>query len=140
MPSIVAALAPDGSFWMDVAIAHHRLNLMVDTGFVDPLNRVGVALEPMLYDALHGVGLVRREQRRHGHDASGHRYEVLTGIVDAQLVDPVSRAVVGPLVRVRALRGVPGVPSRVGVAFFHRLAGCRVIWELDQRTWCIEYP
>jgi hypothetical protein len=39
-----------------------------------------------------------------------------------------------------ALRGAPGVPDRVGVVFFHRLHGCRVLWELDSRTWCVEYP
>jgi hypothetical protein len=35
---------------------------------------------------------------------------------------------------------VPGIPDRVGMAFFHRLNGCKVIWDLDKREWCIEYP
>jgi hypothetical protein len=39
-----------------------------------------------------------------------------------------------------ALRGAPGVPSRVGVEFFHHLTGCRVIWDLDRRNWGVEYP
>jgi len=37
-------------------------------------------------------------------------------------------------------RGVEGVPNRVGVVFFHRLAGCRVHWELDSRNWRVEVP
>ena len=32
------------------------------------------------------------------------------------------------------------IPSRVGVVFFHKLSGCRVDWELDARSWCLEYP
>jgi hypothetical protein len=41
---------------------------------------------------------------------------------------------------VYVIRGKPGVPDRVGVVFFHRLKGCRVLWDLDAQSWCVEYP
>jgi hypothetical protein len=62
------------------------------------------------------------------------------GSLDAQLFCPKTRKPVGPIVHLFTFRGVPGVPSRVGVAFFHRLKSCKVLWNLDQRNWNIEYP
>lgn len=113
---------------------------MIDTGFVDPNDEVGIALESSLYEMLQRAGLIGSEDSRLSTDASGHQKQVVTGLVTARLLAPTQAAPPGPVFQTRALRGDTGVPSRVGVAFFHRLAGCRVIWELDQRTWCIEYP
>ncbi len=62
------------------------------------------------------------------------------GSLDAQLFCPQTQSPVGPIVHLYAYRGAPGVPDRVGVAFFHLLKGCKVLWDLDKRLWDIEYP
>jgi hypothetical protein len=63
-----------------------------------------------------------------------------SGLLDAQLMNPQTQSPVGPLVSVHVLRGSPGVPSRVGVVFFHLLKGCTILWDLDHRDWRIDYP
>ena len=140
MPQASWSIGHENSYWLDVAIGHHRLYLMIDTGFVDPNDEVGIALEESVYDALQHAGLIGNEDFRLSTDASGHQRSVVTGLVTARLLAPSSSGVVGPPVQSRALRGSVGVAARVGIAFFHGLAGSRVIWDLDQRTWCIEYP
>jgi hypothetical protein len=107
---------------------------------IDPLGSVGLELEPAIYDWLEQNRCFGSTGQRQHRTAAGGYYVTTTGLVSAQLVDPASQTRLGPVVSVFASRGNVGVPSRVGVAFFHRLVGCRVIWELDQRTWCMEYP
>jgi hypothetical protein len=130
----------DYSYSLDVASGHHHLHLMIDTGCVDPHDEVGIALETSVYDTLQHAGLIGNEDSRLSTDASGHQKVVVTGSVNAQLLAPTASAPVGSVIQTRALRGFVGVVSRVGVAFFHRLADCRVTWDFDQRSWCIEYP
>jgi hypothetical protein len=62
------------------------------------------------------------------------------GLVSAQLVDPLTRMRVGPVVDAYVSEGAPGLPSRLGLVFFYRLIGCQVHWDLEQRVWCVEYP
>jgi hypothetical protein len=113
---------------------------MVDTGFIDPNDEVGIALEKTVYSVLQHAGLIGSEDMRLSTDASGHQKAVVTGLVTAQLLAASTQGVLGSPIQIRALCGAAGVPSRIGVAFFHRLTGCRVLWNLDQRTWCIECP
>jgi hypothetical protein len=113
---------------------------MIDLGLLDLKHKVGFAVDPAVYDLLQRAGQVARSQPRRRRDASGHWSVTVAGIVTAQLIDPATQQRIGPVVRLHALRGVPGVPSWVGVVFFHRLHGCRVLWELNSRTWCVEYP
>ena len=140
MSSICAHAAVDGSYYVDVVIGSRCFHLMIDSGFVDSLDEVGIALEGPIFDLMTSTGILQNPKLRLSFDANGNQYYVNTAWAVAQLVDSTTAALVGPKVRVRASRGHPGVASRVGVAFFHRLAGCRVIWDLDQRTWCIAYP
>jgi hypothetical protein len=126
----------DGRYFIDVVVGTHNLRVMVDSGLIDPLNLVGFELEPSIYDQLSLTNTRMRLSRNAGGSYS-HR---ASGLGSAQLVDPLSGQAIGPMVQVYISRGNPGLPNRVGAVFFHRLKGCRIIWELDTRTWCIEYP
>lgn len=63
-----------------------------------------------------------------------------TGRIAVQLIDPASRNPVGPIADVYASRCPRGVPSRVGVVFFHLLIDCSTLWDFNARQWCIDYP
>jgi hypothetical protein len=132
--------APDGRYWIDVALGGHVARVMIDLGLVDPLQAVGFELDPSLYDHLKQAGLLSRFQYRFRRDANAKISGSESGHIDAQLVDPSTKQRIGPVVSLHVCRGVAGVPSRVGVVFFHQLIGCRVVWVLDSRTWRIECP
>src|SRR5205823_14800494 len=110
------------------------------TGLVDVQRRVGAEIDPALYDRLKRAGDLSAFRRRRRLDASGGWVVNEAARTAARLLDPVSRTPVGPPVQMDVMRGSPGVPSRVGVEFFHRLTGCRVVWDLDAHLWCVEYP
>jgi hypothetical protein len=114
--------------------------LMVDTGLVDPLGQVGFEIAPALFDGLDQSGQLLRAGRRPRSDSSGRTIRLKTGFVVARLLDPSRGAPIGPAVRCLAVRNVPGVVSRVGVVFFHRLTGCRAEWDFDNRMWCVACP
>jgi hypothetical protein len=132
--------ARDGRYWIDVALGNLELPLVVDTGLSDTRHWLGFQVDPAIYDQLKRTGQFVHIDHRTWRDASGRSTRTEAGLTSAQLIDPVSRRRVGPVVRVYVNRGAPKVPNRVGLAFFHRLHGCRVLWELDSRTWCVEYP
>jgi hypothetical protein len=131
--------APDGRYWLDIAVGSHASVLMIDVGIVDPKEEVGCEVEPVIYDFLLLTGQLGPNCPRSKRDASGRTTTTESALTTMQLLDPQNRHGIGPSVQLYVCRGVAGVPSRVGVVFFHRLAGCRVLWELDQRQWCIEY-
>jgi hypothetical protein len=130
----------DGRYFIDVVIGNYNLRVMVDTGLVDPLDMVGVELEPSIYDRLDQSGALANKRTRVSRNAGGQYSNTRTGLTNVQLFDPITAQPVGPVVRLFASRGRRGLPSRVGVVFFHRLTGCRILWDLDSRGWCIEYP
>lgn len=132
-------VATNGAYCIDVAIAGREFLVMIDLGLVDPRNQVGFALTPSDYDALKQTGLLTHGRSRVARDASGRYTTLQSALTAAQLIDPVSRTPVGPRVPIYVSRSTADVPNRVGVAFFHCLAGCRVVWTLDGRTWCVEY-
>jgi hypothetical protein len=130
----------DGRYFIDVAIGGYQVRVMVDSGLVDPLDLVGFELEPAIYDQLNQSGCLTNNRARLSRNAGGSYTRRASGLGSAQLVDPLSGKGIGPMVQVYASRGSPGLPNRVGLVFFHRLKGCRIIWDLDTRTWCVEYP
>lgn len=130
---------PAGAYWIDVIVGHLALNVMVDTGLTDPRRQLGFALEPPIYNQLKQAGQLVRFCTRVSRDASGQYATAETAETAAQLLDARAGQPAGPIVRVFVCRGASGVPSRVGVAFFHHLSGCRVQWNLDAQTWTIEY-
>lgn len=130
----------DGRYWLDIALGNHALRLMIDLGLVDPHHWVGFELEPSVYDQLKAAGQIVFPSLRSRRDATGNSATLESGMTNAQLLEPVGRQRVGPRVTTAALRSFHNVPSRVGIAFFHRLTGCRVLWQLDSRQWCIEFP
>jgi hypothetical protein len=130
----------DGRYWIDLFIGNGSLRAVIDTGLIDPLDRLGGELEPALYAQLKQKGQLSHLQLRSSYDANGQVQVAESGLTTAWLLDPVGRRRVGPVIAVWVRRGAPGVSSRVGLAFFHRLRGCQVNWLLDQRTWCIDYP
>lgn len=132
--------APNGGYWMDVAVGPRDCRLMVDLGLVDPRNQIGCTLDPSEYDALKQLGLLSGIRTRLSRDASGRYSTIETARTTAQLIDPDTTQRVGPVVRLYVSRGVPSVPGRVGVSFFHGLSGCEVVWDIDARKWCVEYP
>jgi hypothetical protein len=140
MPQAQWQSSADGRYWIDVALASYDARVMIDLGLVDPFDRVAFEIDPGIFDALRRVGDVSDLEIRTRRDSSGRRTPLFTGALAAQLIDPISRLRVGPVVRVNAARGAAGIPNRVGVVFFHHLVGCHVNWHLDQRTWRIDYP
>ena len=140
MPQARWQAAADGRYWVDVALGNRELPAMVDLGLVDPMDRVGFEVEPAIYHHLEQTRQLSRFTRRARRDATGHIAWFDTGLGTAQLVCPATRQRIGPLVSLWIACGTAGVPSRVGVVFFHHLTGCKVLWELDQRTWEIHCP
>ncbi len=132
--------AARGSYQIDLIVGNRGIQAMIDLGLVDPLDLVGIELQPAVYDGLKQSGQIVRYLRRSHRVATGVRVAAESGLTTAQLVDPLSQHPIGPLVQLYVTRGAVGVQSRVGVVFFHRLSGCRVSWDLDARTWTIEYP
>ncbi len=129
--------AADGRYWIDVSVGGEVTRVMVDLGLVDPSHAVGFELEPDLYDRLKQSGRLSRFQLRYRRDANGGITRSESGLTTVQLVDPTTGLCRGAEVRVHVCRGAESVPSRVGVVFFHRLTGCQVRWNLDDRTWQI---
>jgi hypothetical protein len=132
--------APDGRYWIDLAVGNQELCLMVDLGLTDRRHLVGAEVDPAVYHQLQIAGQFSQTQQRRWRDATGRSAHTECGLTAVQLIDPVTRRRVGPVVQLYVNRGFVGVPSRVGVVFFHALTGCRVIWALDTRTWVVEYP
>jgi hypothetical protein len=112
---------------------------MIDLGLVDPLHQVGFEVAPSIYDRLKRAGQLAHFRWRFRRDASGRIERLESGMTVAQLVDPNTRKEVGPVVSLAIFRGTSGMPNRVGVVFFHNLTGCKVLWELGARNWCVEY-
>jgi hypothetical protein len=128
-----------GKYWMDVVLDRFPTRVMVDTGLIDRHNWVGFDLAPAVYGQLKTAGTFAHIAQRKWRDAAGHVSVTECGLLAAQLLNAAGQRV-GPVARIYVNRGFPQVPARVGLAFFHHLTGCRVLWELDQRLWCIEYP
>jgi hypothetical protein len=140
MPQVRWKAAPDGRYWIDVILGNSHLPVMIDLGLIDPHNRVGFEVEPVVYDRIKQSGGFTLFARRARRDASGRISWFDTGLTTAQLVCPAAHQPVGPAVQVFVASGLAGVPSRVGVVFFHNLIRCQVVWDLDHRTWCMDYP
>jgi hypothetical protein len=140
MPQACWQAAPDGTYWIDVALAGRVIPLMIDLGMVDASGRGGFSLEPPLYDQIKQAGTFTQFFTDYRLDASGGITSRENGLLSAQLIDPLSHQGIGPIVQLYAARGAVMVPNRVGVVFFHHLVGCRALWNLDQRRWCVEYP
>jgi hypothetical protein len=140
MPEISWKATPEGRYWIDVVVAGRPLQAMVDAGLVDPRLRVGYELEANIYDQLRWPGRFSLFRFRSRRDAGGRVSRSETGLTTTQLLSPSSGQPVGPVTRTYVSRGLPGLPNRVGVVFFHQLTACRVAWDLDGRMWSIEYP
>ena len=132
--------AADGRYLIDVVVGNYNVQAMIDLGLVDPADLVGCEIEPALYDQLEQSGWLTGNCHRQWRDASGRYSTTKSALTRFQLVDPIGRQPVGPVLRLFANRGRPGLLNRVGVVFFHCLKGCRILWDLDSRTWCVEYP
>jgi hypothetical protein len=140
MPSVSWNANAQAEYWIDVALNGQRLEVLVDTGLLDALGQVGFSVDAATYDSFKHLGRFHSFQVHRRLSADGTLALTESGSLDAQLYCVQTQISVGPIVSIRVLRGAPGVPDRVGVAFFHQLKGCTVVWDLDQRTWRIEYP
>lgn len=140
MPLVCWDHRADGWFVIDLLVAGQVHGCRVDTGLVDRSGDMGLELNPVFYDGCLRANRLTPMQRRERRDASGRRIVKDCGIVQAQLFDTTLGIGVGPAVKLLAMRGDSGLDSRVGVVFFHRLAGCRVDWDLSARRWCVQYP
>jgi hypothetical protein len=140
MPQTCWPVDTDGRYWIDFLLGSQPVRCLVDTGLADPLHAVGFEIDAGMYDRLKAqnqfTGITRRQRR----DASGGLRIAEAGDLVAQLIDPQSGQPIGPSAPTAVFRGAAGLAGRVGVVFFHRLRGCRVVWDLGNRTWCIEYP
>jgi hypothetical protein len=134
------SVAADGRYWLDFQLGSLVVSLLVDTGLVDPQDRVGMEVEPAIFDQLRQAGQLTQLHDRTRCDASGQLARRAVGQVTAQLLHPQTRQLIGPAVPLDVLRCFPSVPNRVGVSFFHHLQSCQVVWNLTNRTWCVEWP
>jgi hypothetical protein len=139
MPQFCWTAHRDGSYWIDALIGNQKLPALVDLGLIDPSHLMGAYLDPSIYDHLEITGGFLRLHARRSRDASGQYVTIHTGLTTIQLLEPQSGNPAGPIVPLYVGRGAPGIPSRIGVAFFHRLSGGKVIWDLTARTWTIEF-
>lgn len=140
MKRISWSAARDGRYWIDIALGNVPVRLMLDTGLVDPMGQVAFEVDPQLYDLMEQSGQLVSAGNRKRRDSSGRSIRMQSGLVSAQLFDVDNASIIGPRVQLCAWRGFANVPSRVGVLFFHKLAGCRVVWDLDARLWSVENP
>jgi len=140
MPQACWTANSRGEYWIDVLLGGRPLRVLIDTGLIDGHGQVGFSIEETLYDQIKQSGGFRQHQMHSRLTASGHVSMTESGALDAQLLCPQSQVPVGPIASVYVFRGAIAVPDRVGIAFFHRLSGCKVSWELDLRRWCVEYP
>ncbi len=121
MPQARWQAAPDGRYWIDLALAGRDLRVMIDLGLIDSLHKVAFEIDPVLYDALKQASALSQFVQRSRRDASGQLAAYDTGLLTAQVVEPITRQRIGPPVSVHAARTVARLPNRVGVVFFHRL-------------------
>jgi hypothetical protein len=140
MPRACWSATAHGEYWIDVSLGGHPLKVLVDSGLIDSRGQVGFSIDQSIYDQIKQAGDFHFHQMHARLNANGQVSLTESGSLNAQLVCPQTHGRVGPVVHVSVFRGVPGVPNRAGLAFFHLLKGCKVVWELDQRSWCIEYP
>lgn len=140
MPQLCWFANARGEYWIDVNLGGRPLEVLIDTGMIDAKGQVGFSVEETLYDAIKVAGGFAAHQIHLRMTADGQITATESGSLDAQLLDPQSQTAVGPVVHVYVYRGAAGVPDRVGPPFFHHLKGCRIVWDLDQRSWTIEYP
>jgi len=140
MPQASWNATPPGEYWIDVSLGGRPLQVLIDTGLIDARGEVGFSVEESLYDSIKRSGGFLHHRTHLRLTATGQISPTESGSLDAQLISPQTQSPVGPLVHVFVYRGARRVPNRVGVAFFHRLTGCKVIWDLDQRSWSVEYP
>ena len=139
MPRICWQATSDGRYWIDIALGAYDTKLMVDTGVIDPRQRVAFELEPALYDLLVQRNQIKPRGAKRRRDSSGILVSLDCGEVISQLIDPVSGLRVGPVVVADVVRTFPRVPNRVGVVFFHLLTDCSVQWDLNSWQWCVDY-
>ena len=127
----------NGRYWLDVLVGSLPVPLMIDTGVVDPEQRVGLELEPQRFAVLQPTGKFSQRALRVRKDAGGQCLPLICAAVDASLSTPGANQPLGPSIRIHVARGVAGVPSRVGLAFFHKLPECRVVWDCAAKTWAM---
>jgi hypothetical protein len=130
----------NGTYRLELMLGDRSLRVTIDTGLNDPLGEVGLEVEAEAFDFLQTHGHLTPGPRRTRRDASGRVGTFDTATVTAQMIDPATHQRIGPAIQVGVLRRPRSVLNRVGTAFFHRLVGCNVFWDLDHRIWCIEYP
>jgi len=140
MPQVCWSATQAGEYWIDVSLGGHALQVLIDSGLIDRRGQVGFSIDQALYDGFKQAGRFANHQMHARLTANGQISLAESGSLVAQLISPQSGTLVGPIVPVYVFRGYPGVPNRAGIAFFHLLKGCKVLWDLDQRRWCIELP
>jgi hypothetical protein len=139
MPSVFWSPNADGRYVIDVVLGGLLFRAMIDTGVVSRAGTIGFDLDQTDFDVLWNARRLIAPQRHRRTDVTGRQTIILSAETNAQMFDSAVRQPIGPIMRIRVCRGNPGVISRVGVGFFHRLSGCFVHWDLDRQIWLVEY-
>jgi hypothetical protein len=139
MPEVCWAANARGAYWIDVSLGGRTLKVLIDTGLIDARGQVGFSVQESLYDRIKQAGGFTSHQTHSRLTAAGQISLTESGSLASQLISPRTGNAVGPVAHVSVFRGALGVPDRVGMAFFHLLRGCKVIWDLEQRVWCVDY-
>jgi hypothetical protein len=139
MPQACWQAAADGTYWMDVALGGRELLMLIDTGFLDALNRIGFSLEPGLYTQIRQAGEFVNLLRDFRLDASGQITVRENGLIRAQMVCPLTRQRIGPAVQLYASRGSLGSPTvSVSLSFsICKAAESPGTWVSEHGAWNI---
>ena len=129
-----------GDYVIDVMIGGLAASTMVDSGLVDPAQLVGFELVPALFNQLQEAGLLKELATRTRRDAGGRMSVMRVGKISAFLARPNTAEAAGPEVELFVACSPEGLPSRVGLVFFHRLVDCVVVWDCSARTWTVRLP
>ena len=71
MATAIWQCSVNGRYWLDVLVGGRQVSLMIDTGLVDPEQRVGMELEPQLFDQLEQSERLTGRALRVRKDAGG---------------------------------------------------------------------
>src|SRR5437868_6586800 len=93
------AAAPDGRYWIDIALGTMPSRFVLDTGLTDTAGQVAFDIRAAVFNALEQSGQLLAAGHSQRRDASGRRVRLPTGFIAARLIEPTSGIPIGPPVR-----------------------------------------
>jgi hypothetical protein len=108
-----------------VLLGGRPFETLIDSGLIDAAGVIGFSIDALAYDSMKKAGVFSDIQFNPRMTADGKISLRECGSLDARLFNPQTQTAIGPVAHVYVYPGIPGVPDRVGLAFFHQLKGCK---------------